>query len=137
MTDRGSRTVQRISLATHSVVNLAEGFLIGDEITLDCPNKRVYWLESRYRKLFMCQIFSTDYDGGNKKDISIGFCYSKLVGVLEDMLYLLGSKENSAFIIEMNVFNGNISRHVFVEMSRFYNGFRVVDTSLQPVGELQ
>jgi hypothetical protein len=110
---------------------------MGHEITLDCPNKRVYWLESRYRNLSMCQIFSTDYDGGNKTEIAIGFCYSKLVGVLEDLLYLLVSKENSTFIIEMNVFNGNISRHVFVDMSRYYNGFRVVDTSLQPLGELQ
>jgi hypothetical protein len=101
---------------------------------VDCTKKRVYWLENRTG---VHRIFSTDYNGVDRKIIGNGSLNDYSLGVLGDSLYYLN---NDLFHInEMNVFNGDISRKIPVDRNSYYDDLVIVHSSIQPrerMGEL-
>ena len=68
------------------------------------------------------------------KAITRGTFNRYLLGVFRDSLYFLVKKKLS-HINQMNISNGNISRSILVKRIG-YDDMIVVDSSVQPIGEL-
>ncbi|CAB4028500.1 Hypothetical predicted protein, partial [Paramuricea clavata] len=96
---------------------------------VDCTKKRVYWLENRTS---VHRIFSTDYNGLDRKIIVNGLLNDYSLGVLGDSLYYLNNDHDLLYINEMNVFNGNISRKILVDNKTYYDDLVIVHSSIQP-----
>jgi hypothetical protein len=79
-------------------------------------------------------IFSSGYNGEDKKTIARGSLNVFVLGVFGDSLYYQNT--NRYHIKEMNVSSGNISRTILLD-NVFYYGMIVVDKSVQPIGELE
>ena len=122
----------RFNLADGVKVTLARFDGSSDAVQVDYTKKRVYWL-SRYDDF---QISSCDYEGRDKKIITIGDRYNRInrdiLRVFQDSLFFVD--ETRYRINKMNISNGNISHSSLVEKIS-YRDMVVVESSAQPTGE--
>ena len=98
-------------------------------ITVDCTKKRVYWLENEIQS-GVDHIVSSQYNGVDLKTIISGSFNDHLLGVLGDSLYFLNN--DSFYVNEMNISNGNIFRHILVDNNSYYDDLVVVHNPIQP-----
>ncbi len=122
----------RFNFADGIKVTLASDVAYRSAVELDYSKKRVYWFS--YHKTNSYLISSCDYEGRDTKAITSGQFNRYLLGVFRDSLYFLVRK--SLFHInQMNISNGNIFHRILVNQIN-YDDLIVVDSSVQPMGEL-
>ena len=80
-------------------------------------------------------IFTSDYDGKNKKNIISGKFRKYILGVFGELLYFMNNDRSS--IKQMNTSNEIVGhpRNIAVERNYYYD-LIVVHSYLQPIGEL-
>ena len=133
-TENIGRNVQRMNLATKYILTWKRKSSTPYAITLDCTNKRVYWIEHNLRPASH-SIFSSDYHGRHQKRLTsttIGPLNGNILGVFGDSLYF--QKQNHLYLNKMNVTSRNIPGIILVGKTS-YTQLIVVDNSLQPMGE--
>ena len=122
----------RFNFADGSKMTLASDDVVYQSaVELDYSKKRVYWF-SYHKSDYL--ISSCDYEGRDMKAITSGPFNEYILGVFRDSLYFL-VKKNLYHINQMNISNGNISHSILVKTIDYYD-LIVVDSSVQPVGEL-
>ena len=102
-------------------------------IKLDYVNKQVYGFMRKSGDEYY--IFTSDYDGKNKKNITSGKFHKNILGVFGDLLYFMNNDRPS--IKEMNTSNEIVGhpRNIAVDRNYYYD-LIVVHSYLQPIGEL-
>ena len=95
-------------------------------ITLDCPNKRVYWIERDM------DIFSSDYDFQHEKKITSGSFSRYMPAIFGHLMYF--QKSDALSIYQMNMSNGNKVRSILVDNCKEYVDIIVLHSTLQPMG---
>ncbi len=122
----------RFNFADGSKMTLASDDVVYQSaVELDYSKKRVYWF-SYHKSDYL--ISSCDYEGRDMKAITSGPFNEYILGVFRDSLYFL-VKKNLYHTNQMNISNGNISHSILVNKIAYYD-LIVVDSSVQPVGEL-
>ena len=122
----------RFSFADGIKVTLARNTYPFSTVELDYTKKRVYWFSSSRGNYY--DISSCDYEGRDMKAITSGPFNEYILGVFRDSLYFL-VKKNLYHINQMNISNGYISHSILVKKIDYYDMI-VVDSSVQPIGEL-
>ena len=103
-------------------------------IKLDYVNKQVYGFMRKSGDEYY--IFTSDYDGKNKKNITSGKFRINVLGVFGGLLYFMNSDRSS--IKEMNTSNEIVGhpRNIAVDRNYYYYDLIVVHSYLQRIGEL-
>ena len=125
--------LRRISLVTHASLTLEMRVIDYSSIKLDYVNKQVYGFKRKSG--YEYYIFTSDYDGKNKKNITSGKFRINVLGVFGELLYFMNNDRSS--IKEMNISNEIVGhpRNIAVETND-YHDLIVVHSYLQPIGEL-
>ena len=119
-----SKGVQRMNLATKEIVPLVN--IVALTLFLDYSNQLIYAFRDKY-------IFSTSYDGVNRKTFNVGLWQWHYLGIVADTVFF--QKRDAYYINELNVTSGFISRSIKVDKKR-YEELVVVHGSSQPTGKL-
>ena len=125
--------LRRISLVTHANLTLEMRVIDDSSIKLDYVNKQVYGFMRKSGDEYY--IFTSDYDGKNKKNITSGKFRINVLGVFGGLLYFMNSDRSS--IKEMNTSNEIVGhpRNIAVDRNDYYD-LIVVHGYLQRIGEL-
>ena len=125
--------LRRISLVTHADLTLEMRVIDHSSIKLDYVNKQVYGFKRKSG--YEYYIFTSDYDGKNKKNITSGKFRINVLGVFGELLYFMNNDRSS--IKEMNTSNEIVGhpRNIAVERNDYYD-LIVVHSNLERIGEL-
>ena len=103
-----------MTLATDDLVTVATSTVFLYSLTLDINNRRAYWLKWETNV-----IFSSDYDGKNKKSIETGQpLYARILDVSERSIFVMANDESR--ILMVNKTKEDVFRNFTIEKSKYY-----------------